>query len=117
MKDFIIFKDVCKYYQIVDIFIKSTLGLTKEDIKHISNLKEVEQIMSAYATDILMEIHTNENEDYNEIDDVYNTTDYTVVGVVANPFYFSKEREPSSIGNGRVGAIIYVDEASYALDV
>ena len=60
---------------------------------------------------------SEENENYENISDTYHTTEYTVVGVVSNPFYFSMEREATSIGNGRIGAIIYVDKSSYALDV
>lgn len=60
---------------------------------------------------------SEENEDYKNIGDKYNTTEYTVVGIVSNPFYMSTERESSSIGNGRIGAIMYVDESCYALDV
>lgn len=173
---------VDEYYdknRMTDIFIKGTLGLTEEDIKAVSTVDEVEQIMPAYVTDILMETNTDqtlvarvyglpigklendnesfinrleliegrlpqdkkecllerggiyrsdvevgtvltiseENDDYENIGDIYNTTQYTVVGIVSNPFYFSTERESSSIGNGQVGTILYVDESNYNLDV
>ncbi|HEY2494090.1 MAG TPA: FtsX-like permease family protein [Paenibacillus sp.] len=59
---------------------------------------------------------SEENEDYENIHDTYNTTEYKVVGIVGNPLYFSMERESSSIGNGEIGAVIYVNESNYALD-
>ena len=174
---------VAQYYKdhnMADIFIKSNLGLTEEDFKEVSKIKEVEHIMPAYVTDELMETGdqelftsriyglplgelskrnsqfinrlelvkgrmpkahnecvversggyvsemalgtiltiTQEDEDKeDELEDTYKQTEFTVVGVVSNPFYFSNEREPSSVGDGRVGAIIYVNEESYALDV
>lgn len=169
-----------------DIFIKSTTGLTGADIKAVSAMKEVKQIMPAYVTDTLMSTTGNdvlatrvyglplknlentsdtvttdsnpfvnrlvivegrmpqesneclveqsggylpdiaigttltlsdENDDYENIGDIYNTKSYEVVGIVSNPFYFSMERESVSIGSGRLGAIIYVDESSYSLEV
>lgn len=60
---------------------------------------------------------STENDNYDDLDDMYSIKEYTVVGVVANTFYFSFEREVTNIGNGRLGAIIYVDESSYDLDV
>ncbi len=60
---------------------------------------------------------SDQNEDFENIGDIYNVTEYTVVGIVSNPFYFSVEVERSNIGNGRIGSILYVDESSYALDV
>lgn len=176
-------ESVDQYYEqnnMTDIFIKSNLGLTKDDFKEISKIKEVEHIMPAYVTDSLMKkndtevlttriyglpletlkakdsqfinrlelvkgrmprssnecvvetsgvylaeieigetltIYEEDEEKEDEIEDTYETTKYTVVGIVSNPFYFSTEREPSSKGDGRVGAIVYVSEDSYALDV
>lgn len=60
---------------------------------------------------------SKENENYDDIEDMYHVTEYTVVGVVANSFYFSKEREITNIGNGRLASIVYVDKSSYDLDV
>ncbi|MGI6085080.1 MAG: FtsX-like permease family protein [Acetivibrionales bacterium] len=59
---------------------------------------------------------SQENDDFENIGDIYNNTEFTVVGVVSNPFYFSYEKEKTSIGNGRIGAIIYVYDSNYALD-
>lgn len=171
---------VDEYYDannMTDIFIKATMGLTNKDIKEVSSMNQVKELMPLYSTDTLMitsndevlatrvyglpligdksnisinkleliegrmPLNKNEalvensgsflsdielgskliisedNEDYDDIGDIYKTTEYTVVGVVGNSFHFSMEREVTSIGNGRLGAIIYVDESSYALDV
>lgn len=172
---------VDKYYDknnVADIFIKSTMGLTKDDMNVLSDMEYIDEIMPAFVTDTLMETEENEiiatriygldlinkfnnknylnrltliegrlpqkkdeclveiggtflsnykvgtkftiskeNDNYDDIPDIYNTTEFTVVGIVSNPFHFSKERERSNVGNGRLGTIIYVDEDSYALDV
>ncbi len=60
---------------------------------------------------------SEENDDYEDRGEIYHTDQYTVVGIVSNPFYFSIEPEPSGIGNGRLGSVIYVDESNYALGV
>ncbi|SIR18262.1 putative ABC transport system permease protein [Paenibacillus macquariensis] len=58
---------------------------------------------------------SEDNENYGNVGEIYNTTEYTVVGVVSNSQYLSKEAEASKIGNGRIGAIMYVDESNYKL--
>ncbi len=173
---------VDKYYddsQMADINIKATMGLSDPDLKAISAMEEVEQVMPAYVTDSLMKTNHNEvlatriyglpldklnknedgfvnqlklidgrmpkaknealverkgnflseielgatmtvseeNENYGNVGDTYNTTEYTVVGIVSNPLYLSKEPEASKIGNGRIGAMMYVDESIYKLSV
>lgn len=60
---------------------------------------------------------SKENPGYEDMDSTYSVMEYTVVGIVENPFYISVESEPSTVGNGRLGAIIYTDKASYSLDV
>jgi putative ABC transport system permease protein len=47
--------------------------------------------------------------------DVYSVTKYTVTGIVRSPLFLSYDREPSSIGNGRLGAALFVRESCYAL--
>ncbi|NLW16946.1 MAG: FtsX-like permease family protein [Firmicutes bacterium] len=49
--------------------------------------------------------------------DLFATTQFTVVGVVANPFYFANEREPSNVGKGRLEAVIYIADSCYDLDL
>ncbi len=58
-----------------------------------------------------------EHQSSEDIGDIYRVTEYTVVGIVNNPFYFSWEREPTSVGNGRLDAVIYANQSCYALDV
>lgn len=107
--------------------------LSKKESRFINRLELVKGRMPRADNECLversggyvseMEIGTSlaiikEDEDETDkLEDTYNETKFTVVGVVSNPFYFSKEREPSSVGDGRLGAIIYVNEKSYALDV
>lgn len=62
-------------------------------------------------------ILSKENTNYNDLEDMYAVKEYTVVGVVSNSFYFSKEREITTVGNGILSSIIYVDNTSYDLDV
>lgn len=166
-----------KKSNMADIFIKSTLGLTEDDLKEVSSLEGIENVMPAYVTDVIMDTSedeslvtriyglplsklngdafvnkltlkegrlpekpgeclsqkgkgpisnlplgttltiSKENPDYEDMGSTYSTMEYTVVGIVENPFYISIESEPSTVGNGRLGAIIYTDEASYNLDV
>ncbi|GHU82154.1 hypothetical protein FACS189468_6060 [Spirochaetia bacterium] len=48
--------------------------------------------------------------------ELYRIKEYTVTGVVKSPLYISHDREPSGIGNGRLGAAIYVMESCYTMD-
>lgn len=58
-----------------------------------------------------------EHRSIENLGDVYHVNEFTVVGIVTSPFYFSWEREPTNVGNGTLDAVIYVDESAYALDV
>lgn len=160
-----------------DIFIKSNLGLTMEDIQAVRHTDGVESVCPAYCTDSLMNIGdlqnqviriygadlnymteknainrltllegrmpenadecvivgnsysfdtyeigsvltmSEENEDFDSLDDTYHNTTFTVVGIVSTPFYFSTTSEISTAGAGKVNAVIYVDQDAYALDV
>ncbi len=166
-------------YNMADIIIKATMGLTDDDLMTVSEIEEIKQVMPAYVTDILTEINTNEilptrvyglstqffenresnginklkliegrmpqsenecvveqaggslsniepgsiikisseNKDFENIGDTYKNTEFTVVGVVSNPSYFSYEKERTNIGTGRISTIIYIFESNYALDV
>lgn len=52
-----------------------------------------------------------ENE---ELDSKLSTTEYEVVGIVHSANYFSFEREPASVGNGRVNLLMYLLPEDYA---
>lgn len=98
----------------------------------INNLQLTEGRMPKYKNECVVEkgwgsitdvklgtklIISKENEEYENIEDTYNVLEYTVVGIVENPYYFSIESERSTIGNGTSNALVYVDEGCYALDV
>ncbi len=50
-------------------------------------------------------------------DETFTETTLTVVGIVVNPYYMSTERESSTVGNGRVGTVLYGSEELFCLDV
>ena len=52
-----------------------------------------------------------ENED---LDSKLSSTEYEVVGIVHSANYFSFEREPASVGNGRVNLLMYLLPEDYA---
>ncbi len=54
-----------------------------------------------------------ENED---LDSKLSTTEYEVVGIVHSANYFSFEREPASVGNGRVNLLMYLLPEDYAFE-
>ncbi|GMO57586.1 MAG: hypothetical protein Ta2A_03090 [Treponemataceae bacterium] len=51
-----------------------------------------------------------DNADFGILDYVYSSKEYKVVGIVKSPLYFSQEYEPSTVGNGRLSAVVYVNE-------
>ena len=54
-----------------------------------------------------------ENED---LDSKLSTTEYEVVGIVHSANYFSFEREPASVGNGRVNLLMYLLPEDYTFE-
>ncbi len=54
---------VDEYYDknnMADIFIKATMGLTKDDLEVIRSKEDIQELMPAYVTDALMETDNNE---------------------------------------------------------
>ncbi|MDR2102728.1 MAG: FtsX-like permease family protein [Treponema sp.] len=49
------------------------------------------------------------------LNEVYGVTRFTVTGIVKSPLYVTTEREPSGVGNGRLGAVMYVPASAYTL--
>ncbi|WP_010260997.1 ABC transporter permease [Treponema primitia] len=49
--------------------------------------------------------------------EIYRVNRYTVTGIVKSPLFISFEREPTGIGNGRLGTALYVRGSSFALPV
>lgn len=41
---------------------------------------------------------------------------FEVVGIVRNPYYFSKQKEFTTIGNGQLGQIIYLDKYQFSIE-
>lgn len=162
-----------RYYdenRTADIFIKSTMGITDGDIRAVSGLGGIKDVMPACVTDVLAETPDNsiltariyglsmdrplvngltltegrmpekagecvaqagafeslgigsklriskENDNYDDIGDIYAVTEFTVVGIVKNPFYFGSGMEPSNVGNGRLGTVLYTPRESYSLE-
>jgi putative ABC transport system permease protein len=56
-------------------------------------------------------------EGFKTLSDRYRVTTFTVTGIVKSPLFVSMEREPSGIGNGRLGAVLYVRDTCYTLPV
>ena len=54
--------------------------------------------------------------DNENLEDTMDQTTFTVVGVVHDPYYFSYEREPTSVGSGTVQVVLYVPEEDFAGD-
>jgi putative ABC transport system permease protein len=51
------------------------------------------------------------------IEDKLSVNQFEVVGIVKSARYFSVERERSTVGNGKVGLIMYALESSFSYDV
>jgi len=97
------------------------------DALTIGKMELVEGRMPASADEILAEkgngmfaslplgtVITLQPSEDAELSDTYSETRLTVVGIVTNPYYMSVEREGSSVGNGRVGVMVYGMESLYA---
>lgn len=52
-----------------------------------------------------------------DINDVLETAQYKVVGVVTSPYYMHFERGTSEIGNGDVSSYIYIPEENFKSDI
>ena len=61
-----------------------------------------------------MTLTTGTDED---IEDVLETNQYKIVGVVTSPYYMHFERGASEIGNGDVSSYIYIPEENFKSDI
>jgi len=61
------------------------------------------QIMDTHADDLMP--------------DPYLVKKFTITGIVRSPLFLSMEREPSFVGNGRLGTVIYVHDKCFNMDV
>lgn len=57
------------------------------------------------------------SEDGEDVSDTLGVTELTVTGVVESAYYFSIEKESSTIGNGTVSWIVYTPEDSFCAEV
>ena len=62
-------------------------------------------------------LQVTESAANDETPDIYLTRNFTVTGVVRSPLFLSMEREPSTVGNGRLGTVIYVYDRCFNMDV
>jgi putative ABC transport system permease protein len=154
----------------MDIWIKATMGISRADLGALAQLDEVALIQGVYSLDVLvktsreeelvtriyglpletlgqpgfvnrLELLTGrmpEQEDEclvqepggllrpieigttlsimdTDLKEVYTQSTFTVTGIVKSPLYISTEREPSSIGTGRLGMVMYIQERAYKL--
>ncbi|MEG0762558.1 MAG: FtsX-like permease family protein [Oscillospiraceae bacterium] len=157
-----------------DMRIVSSLGLTDNDIKAVSAIDEIDEIMPGQSADLIMDasggdtlvvrvnglpldtldakepknylnrviltdgrLPKNKNEcvielggydvsgvkigdtitankDNTNLDDTMAITSFTVVGTVKSAYYFSFEREPSTVGNGTTNLIAYVANEAFS---
>ncbi len=58
---------------------------------------------------------SGQNADDKNVEDLYKRRSIYGRGHRNKPPYFSVDREPSTVGNGRLGAILYVNKSCYAL--
>jgi putative ABC transport system permease protein len=172
-----------KNTNMMDIFIKATMGITGEDVAALKALDETALVLPAYVMDSLVRTRADEvlaarvyglpldgafRENgagdaafvnkmelvagrFPERDDeclvqqgggffgdfaigdtfspvitalaaddapeIYRVSRYTVTGIVKSPLFISFDREPTGIGNGRLGTALYVRGSSFALPV
>jgi putative ABC transport system permease protein len=162
----------------MDLFVKGTLGLTGADADALRTLPEIDLVFPAYVTDALVKTSGDENlaariyglpfgrtpeknfanrpellsgrmperdseclalqgggyfaeielgsvltiaEETLEygtlktLGEAYRITRFTVTGIVKSPLYIAMDREPTGIGNGRLGTVMFVRETCYAL--
>lgn len=57
------------------------------------------------------------SSDNADLTDTLALSSFTVVGKVESAYYFSIEKESSTIGNGTVSLVLYTGEDAFSLDV
>ncbi|GHV80526.1 ABC transporter permease [Spirochaetia bacterium] len=158
----------------MDIFIKATMGITAGDVEALESLDETALVLPAYVMDSLVRTRADEvlaariyglplddaddptfvnkielvagrlperddeclvqqgggyfgdfsiGDTFSPVDaalgeqEIYRVGTYTVTGIVRSPLFISFDREPTGIGNGRLGTALYVRGSSFALPV
>lgn len=99
-------------------------GLDMDDIT-VNKLELIQGRMPENSTECVIENPTSYMEevsigdtitisDENKYKDtIYAQTEFVVVGIVENPYYFCNTREPASAGTGRTGVILYTYRDAY----
>ena len=140
---------------VYDIEVVSNLGLTKEDVKELSKVKNIEKVVGTYSKDAYLNLN---NKQYvlkliglnKEINNVYleegrlpsnnneivvekallednnlkindsisiENNNYKIVGTMLSPLYFSNDRPTTTLGNGKVNYLVYLNENVIKQDV
>ncbi len=169
---------VDNYYdenRMFDIYVRSTLGLTDDDVEALGELDSVETVMPAKVSDLIMDTDngsyvtraygidfdkygtdeflnsfeiiegrlpdksdecivvvpneysekheigevltiSEDNRDYDTIDETYSEKSLTIVGIIRHPQYMSINIEPSTVGTGEVSIIAYTPMEFYSLE-
>lgn len=163
-------------YNLMDMWLISTMGFDEKDIEAIERLSEPEAVSPGYSVDLLAQYEENftvvkllsipmddiegEDKDYinqailvegrfpekpgeilaesgnginpsfpigakiklstgkdEDISDILKREEYTVVGLVNNPYYLSFERGTTSIGTGTIDCFMMLPEEEFKLPV
>ena len=140
---------------VYDIEIVSNLGMTKDDVKELSKIKNTEKVVGSYSKDVYLNLNNKQyvlkliglNKEINNIyietgrlpqnnneivvekalleDNNLNLNDsitiesnnYKIVGTMISPLYFGNERPSTTLGNGKVNYLIYLNEDAVKQDV
>lgn len=74
----------------------------------VAKLKNIENIPSVGST---LSVNVQ-----SKTEDILAGRSFTVVGIVDSPYYFSIERERTTVGSGTINMVLYVPESSFTLD-
>lgn len=140
---------------VYDIEVVSNLGMTQDDVKELSKVKNIEKVVGTYWEDVYLNLN---NKEYvlkliglnPEINNIYieegklpsnnneivvekallednnlalnnsitiENNDYKIVGTMLSPLYFSNDRPSTTLGNGKVNYLVYLNEDIIKQDV
>lgn len=71
---------------------------------------------TSYTEDVKIGDTITVSAENDDVDTTYAHTEFRVVGIVDSPYYFCSNREPSSVGSGRTGVILYTYRDAYKTD-
>ena len=140
---------------VYDLEIVSNLGMTKDDVKELSKIKNIEKAVGTYSKDVYLNLN---NKQYvlkliglnKKINNIYIETgrlpsnnneivveksllednglslndsitiegnNYKIVGTMLSPLYFGNEKPSTTLGNGKVNYLIYINEDAIKQEV